>query len=243
HVQQAIAFFAELNRKRGALDSARLLPVASEACFSVRDHVNCVAGRVGALLCMGAKDEVSRRALHFVREMLHPAWEKVKETVSQRLGTARDEWNRVIGEEERCISPSDFGFHNAIRGRDGRLRFIDFEYAGWDDPAKTVCDFFCQQEVPVPHSYMPKFVEAVGQIVSPEHLVRERVRALLPLYRIKWCCIILNDFLSVGRCRREFAVGMPDDRDRRGLQLDKARAYLADFITASALSGELNAVH
>ena len=36
----------------------------------------------------------------------------------------------------RCVSPSDFGFHNALVGPDGRAVFLDFEYAGWDDPAK-----------------------------------------------------------------------------------------------------------
>ena len=25
--------------------------------------------------------------------------------------------------------------------------FIDFEYAGWDDPSKLICDFFCQPAV------------------------------------------------------------------------------------------------
>ena len=42
---------------------------------------------------------------------------------------------------DKCLSPSDFGFHNVIVEKDKILRFIDFEYAGWDDPAKMVSDF------------------------------------------------------------------------------------------------------
>ena len=41
---------------------------------------------------------------------------------------------------QRALSPSDFGLHNALRGQDGQLRFVDFEYFGWDDPVKLVSD-------------------------------------------------------------------------------------------------------
>ena len=40
----------------------------------------------------------------------------------------------------RSLSPSDFGFHNALLEADGRLTFVDFEYFGWDDPVKIVAD-------------------------------------------------------------------------------------------------------
>ena len=47
---------------------------------------------------------------------------------------------RAGARTQRALSPSDFGLHNAMRGEDGRLRFIDFEYFGWDDPVKLVSD-------------------------------------------------------------------------------------------------------
>ena len=53
-----------------------------------------------------------------------------------------------LAPQHRCLSPSDFGFHNALlRGRPGvpgarDWVFLDFEYFGWDDPAKTV-PIFC----------------------------------------------------------------------------------------------------
>ena len=43
--------------------------------------------------------------------------------------------------EDLQISPSDFGFHNALRTNTGPV-FFDFEFSGWDDPAKTIIDFF-----------------------------------------------------------------------------------------------------
>ena len=45
--------------------------------------------------------------------------------------------------------------------------------------------------------------------LSPEDAaLADRARALLPAYRIKWCCIMLNDFLPLGGARRGFAEGV-----------------------------------
>ena len=168
-------------------------------------------------------DAADRDAVNFVRNELSPSWEKVCEGVvklSRDLGIEMDE---DIPLEDRCISPSDFGFHNAILNKDDTLVFIDFEYAGWDDPAKMVCDFFCQPEVPVPMEYFSRFFyETRISLNEPEYFAN-RVNLLFPVYKIKWCCIILNDFLPVDNERREYAFG---NNDRRELQLNKARKAL-----------------
>ena len=72
------------------------------------------------------------------------------------------EADQPLDPAERCLSPSDFGFHNAILANDGRLRFIDFEYAGWDDPSKLICDFFCQPAVPAPPQAFDRFATAIA---------------------------------------------------------------------------------
>ena len=126
---------------------------------------------------------------------------------------------------ERCVSPSDFGFHNALRTPDGRMVFIDFEYAGWDDPAKTVSDFFCQPECPVPAEHYAAFARAVVENESATEERLRRAELLLPIYRLKWCCIMLNDFLPAGGKRRRFA-GSADEDERKSRQLRKARQAL-----------------
>jgi hypothetical protein len=189
-VQQALTFFHDLNRYRA---SAKNLPAASEACFSVAEHLTTVERRVTAL--NGVEDVA---AATFVRDELLPCWREI-------VGKIPADTTPV----ERCVSPSDFGFHNALREASGRLRFIDFEYAGWDDSAKMICDFFCQPAVPASRKFLPMF--------EPP----ERAVALLPVYRVKWCCIMLNDFLPVGSKRRQYA-----GRGDRGRQLEKARQAL-----------------
>ena len=129
-------------------------------------------------------------------------------------------------ETDRWLSPSDFGFHNALLPADGRLRFIDFEYAGWDDPAKLVCDFFCQPDVPAPAKYLAPFTDLLLADLSDPLRHRRRIAMLLPVYRVKWCCILMNEYLPAGRERRSFAAGIDVDQDARLAQLDKARRML-----------------
>ena len=120
--------------------------------------------------------------------------------------------------ELRRLSPSDFGFHNALREAAGRLRFVDFEYAGWDDPAKLACDFFCQPALPVPMRFWSSFLANVTEDLPEAERQRRRIALLLPVYRIKWVTILLNDFHAVGNDRRRFARPGVDPERRRAEQ-------------------------
>jgi hypothetical protein len=224
-VGQAADFVAALNRPERLGDAARLSP-ASEACFSLDDHLQRVNRRVGRLELVTVRDAADAACLQFVRERLRPAWEDVRgEALSdaERLALAP---GSTLPPESRVVSPSDFGFHNALR--DGtRIHFLDFEYAGWDDPAKLICDFFCQPAVPAPTDELRPFCERVlGELYDPSRHW-SRVRLLLPVYRMKWCCILLNNFLPGGRERRRFALGSEGDHDRRARQLRLAEGALA----------------
>lgn len=230
-VDQAAAFFTAINKHRGD-EAALRLPNASEACFSLSDHLACVERRIERLK-RNAWSPQDAAAAELVERELAPAWQTVRvrvERLTDDLGLSRDEPRDV---DERCLSPSDFGFHNALRDADGRLRFIDFEYAGWDDPAKLICDFFCQPAVPVPPQYFERFAERVVGGFPDRPAIERRVDLLLPVYRLKWCCILLNEFLPDGDRRRSFARAAADVAERKRTQLDKARTMLAASTTES----------
>lgn len=231
HVRQAIDFFQMLNLDKAAPD-ARALPASSEACFSVNDHIRCVDARLEQWREVRATDPVTGKAVRFVQSELSPAWEREKIRV-RKVGAAQfaADPNHAISFEDRCLSPSDFGFHNAIMEGSGTLRFIDFEYAGWDDPAKMICDFFCQPAVPVPGAYLTPFLDAVAACCLHPEALGKRFMLLYPLHRLKWCCIMLNDFLRVGSKRREFSKDT-DPRARKTEQLEKARSYFHRFAEA-----------
>jgi hypothetical protein len=140
------------------------------------------------------------------------------------LGIAPDD---EIGGDMRCLSPSDFGFHNALREPSGALRFVDFEYAGWDDPAKLVGDFFNQVQVPVPPALFGAFARRVAaQFADPERNLA-RYELLLPVYAMKWITIMLNDFLPEGGLRRSFAGDASQVVARKQGQIVKARQAFA----------------
>jgi len=225
HVRQAWRFYADVNVHRVQPDAAALSE-ASEACFSVDQHLHTVERRVERLRALEPASGVNGEAAALVREALAPAWERVAAGARR---AAKGELAEELRPDGRRLSPSDFGFHNALLPADGRLRFLDFEYAGWDDPAKTVCDFFCQVAVPVPFGLWDEVVRAAARDqAAPEHVVR-RCQRLLPVYRVKWVCIVLNEFLAVGARRRAFA-GESDGEARKQLQLEKARRLLAEIL-------------
>lgn len=227
-VGEALAFFEEVNRHRHEPDATRV-SLASEACFSIADHLSTVSRRLGRLcdIGTGSTPPVDRDAMDFVRGEVAPLWTEVEASIRTSAAALREGLTGVLPSGTRCISPSDFGFHNAIRTATGHLRFIDFEYAGWDDPAKMVCDFFCQPKVPVPIQHYDRFAEAVMRELADPQSGVQRASMLLPAYRVKWCCILLNDFMPADARRRRFAASEDGDESERKLaQLEKARAAL-----------------
>lgn len=223
HVNQALDFYLELNKhKEKSSDSA--LPIASEACFSVSEHLSCVDRRLKQLRKVNLCDATDTEAVDFIYSELSPIWEKVRKGVVRFAKDLRIEMDEYIPLEDRCLSPSDFGFHNAILKEDGTLVFIDFEYAGWDDPAKIVCDFFCQPEVPVLLEYFNRFLHEIHISLNEPEYFEDRVNMLFPIHKIKWCCIMLNDFLPLGNSRRSFATHQKQE-ERKLEQLKKAILY------------------
>ncbi|MDA1192834.1 MAG: aminoglycoside phosphotransferase family protein, partial [Candidatus Poribacteria bacterium] len=222
-VALAMMFYRALNAPEMRRLAERLSP-GREACFCLSEHLATVERRLLALKSGIAHDTtVAETASRFVREELSPAWETIAERARCSVGM-----DASLDASERCLSPSDFGFHNALRLADGSLRFVDFEYAGWDDPAKLVCDFLCQPAIPVPSARYGQVADAV----ATSTVDRERFDALLPVYRLKWCCIMMNEFLPVGDARRRFAGQETEREQRRATQLDKARDYLRKALSA-----------
>ncbi|QXM24997.1 phosphotransferase [Elioraea tepida] len=214
HVEAAARFIAALNT-RVARSAAEALPPASEACFSLAAHLEAIARRVARLEArLDPSAPYFETAAALVRSRLVPAWRRFVRNLTP--DSTPLPW---------CISPSDFGFHNALEA-DGRLTFLDFEYAGRDDPAKLICDFFCQPDLPAPPSLYPAFRDAVlGALGLGTITHSARCDALLPAYGIKWVCIMLNEFIVADAARRHFAEGA-DRASRCAAQLAKAAAAL-----------------
>lgn len=232
-VGKALSFFGELNESRH-LPTARVLPIGSEAAFSLGDHFRCIERRVRRLETVEESSDVHREAVRFIRDEMLAIWKEYENYFTRSADALRLDIDEEIPRRDRCISPSDFGFHNALLANDGSLRFIDFEYAGWDDPVRMICDFFCQPAVPVPMEHLDHFASAVVARLSDPEMHLHRLAVMLPLYQIKWCCIILNHFLPVGSQRRRFAMSSTDQDEQKSRQLEKARSSLNRITWRSA---------
>lgn len=221
-VDAAAALIREINRP--PRDFAGIAS-GSEACFSLAEHLATMDRRVARLAALDPEVPHADQARHLIATRLTPVWQKLRERLVSDADKASIAMAARLPEADVILSPSDFGFHNALCESSGHITFIDFEYAGRDDPAKMICDFFCQPEVPIPLTFFDRFLEgALGQSGLAERH-GSRCRILLDAYRIKWLCIILNDFLPVGAARRLFASS-EDWAARCASQLAKARERL-----------------
>ncbi|MGB0580874.1 MAG: aminoglycoside phosphotransferase family protein [Limisphaerales bacterium] len=210
-IDEALKFLIETNQRAGDAD----LKPASEACFSLEQHFATVERRIQRL--QGITDAAAKK---FVDSELTPKWRSIADRSDQS-----DSANLTV--DQRCISPSDFGFHNALLQADNTLRFFDFEYAGADDPAKLTCDFFCQPRLPASLDHWVHFVQWFATECEWDDRFLSRADRLLPVYQIKWCCIMLNEFLKADAERREFSAKSDDLESRKATQLELAQSSLA----------------
>lgn len=228
YVDEALDFLLTVQSLRHT-PAASQVKSASEACLSMDEHVTLVARRLQHLATIDTTSNAQQGVGDWIRDDLLPRWEDQLRALAVHMHASALEPAAIIPQTYRCLSPSDFGFHNVLL-RDRRLVFLDFEYAGWDDPAKLVCDFFCQPQIPVPinrfDSVARPLIECLlGDEASMQTMERERLRyhLLLPVYQIKWCCILLNEFLPQGRARREHASESDITPTQMSAQFDRAR--------------------
>lgn len=224
HIVEAILFYKQMNL--GRLNAGALgLPAASEACFSVTEHLRTVERRLERLNGIRASNDIEETAKRLVGCELRPFWDEVRARVVSEF-TAGGGLSDFLPQESRCLSPSDFGFHNALVEASGSLRFVDFEYAGWDDPAKLVCDFANQPDMSLSEKLSRRFEAAVVELENAPARLARRILWLTPVYQIKWCCIILNHFLPLGHDRARFVNGGAVKQKSKEEQLEKFNEML-----------------
>lgn len=222
---EAARFFLALNNEARFVKAAHL-GLASEASFSITGHVNVVDERLKIIdKAIGAdSDKMAKVLINEIKAL----WKVERQSILSKLQCKDGAYVDSLPKSDWCVSPSDFGFHNALITSDG-IKFVDFEYAGWDDPAKMAGDFFSQLSVPVDPLYFDQFCdEAFGCFKNPD-AIKARARLLLVLYRFKWCCIALNVFIPTNLKRRIFADPDLNAEELKTTQLNKARMIIVEL--------------
>jgi hypothetical protein len=206
--------------------SARL-GAASEAFFSVAEILDNIRARLERLRAVEPTDEPSRGLREFLQAELSPTLEAVARGCAARLAAGGQALTQPLERSQRTLSPSDFGFHNALRRADGRVIFLDFEYFGWDDPAKMISDFLLHPAMELGPELKRRFVSGLLTRFNDWPWLGARLEAVYPLFGLKWCLILLNEFLPEALRRREFAAVTPTERaSLQREQLARARRML-----------------
>jgi hypothetical protein len=219
-VEQLARFLIALQGLRQAGD-AQGLRQASAAVSSPCQAVDQCAQRLARLRQAAGKVPDLRQ---FLDRDLGPALTMARDRVMRRYAELGLDPAAELPVAQRALSPSDFGLHNAIRGTDGQLRFVDFEYFGWDDPVKLVCDAALHPGSGLSESDARRIIAKLSrEFDSQDSSFVVRRDLLYPVFGMIWCLIILNDYLPESRARRVVAGQGGDVNAILARQLDKAR--------------------
>lgn len=219
-VEQLITFLGELYNRKDRPEAQRL-PTASEYAPSLAEYWRNVSRRFRRL-----QQEIDPRAdptaAAFINGPLLTVYEDLERFLEKesKSGITLD---KVLDPAQRTLSPADHGFQNTLR-RDGKLVFLDFEYAGWDDPAQVIANACLHPAVPMPTMFVLRFVKELAERLGGGQSLRRRLRCLYPLLAFKWSLIMLNEFLPVDRDRRAFTGA--DVEKKKGIQLEKSSRQL-----------------
>lgn len=215
---QAVGLLQRIHalRKKATPDQFGL---ASEACVSMNDLIHTIQEREARL----QKISYNRPALRkFFTAEWDVAWKKALTRIHTSISDQRVLSQRLI-ENHQTLSPSDFGFHNAICDSHGKLVFIDFEYFGWDDPAKLICDFLLHPGMNLTKAQKQWFIKRTISIYRNEPTLAKRLPMIYVLLGFKWSLIMLNCFLHT--------IDSPLTEAIAKRQLVKARRNLRQIFT------------
>lgn len=182
-VDQAITFMRYLNEDQ-EVARQNLSCSAAEGFLRLTEHLENIDQRLKLMDVEHVPEIFKREAQQLIdasKEQLIRLQKRIEHLLSQ--GHCKD----ALDPLERCISPSDFGFHNAIGTHTG-VKFIDFEFAGWDDPAKAVADFDLQPKVPI----TPRKQDLAKALPGWKTRHSVRYKVLAPILELKWACIVLG---------------------------------------------------
>lgn len=224
-IDRACDFLAAVHalRREGA---ARQQPLAAEACLSGAEIAGQIERRAARLAAIAGEPELAA----FLDEQLAPLAAAVIGWAEDRYRAGGLSFAAPLPPAARTLCPSDFGFHNALRTPSGGLVFIDFDYFGWDDPVKLTNDFLLHPGMQLRGAAKCRFAATMRSVYGSDPDFRVRLPLLFPLFALRWCLILLNEFLPERWADRRHAGIEAEWAAAKRRQLDRA----ADWVQSLA---------
>jgi hypothetical protein len=216
-IEQALDFIARTHAARALGGEA--FGLASEPCLSGADLYRHISVRLEKLI-------VLPELKSYLASEIVPLLELAHRNAENSAFTA------ALPKSKQTLIPADFGFHNAIKTDTGRVRFIDFEYFGWDDPVRLAADFLLHPSLELDVQCANQFRSGMISLFRTDECFESRLLNLLPLYAVRWVLILLNEFLPERWDARVFAGETASHAKIKARQLKKAR-LAADKVVAS----------
>ena len=221
-VDAAAHFLAAIHALRNT-PWAKHQPAAAEACLSGAEIERQVASRLMRLHETRGEDDLAR----FLNLAFVPALERETVNAKAKMKAAGLDFAADLPQEWRSLVPSDFGFHNSLRRKDGTLAFVDFEYFGWDDPVKLSADIILHPGKPLAAPQRRQFRRLAVELYGADSSFAARLNAYLPLFGLRWALILLNEFIPDRWQRRVLAGASETWADAKAAQLARATEFLA----------------
>lgn len=219
----ALGFIGELIAQTKLNDGS--VPMASEACMAITDIFPQIEYRLKDLTAVD--DSVLNE---FLIKSFIPIYELLRSKIIADNGY--EFISQKLQQENWVLSPSDFGFHNSLKSNEGNIVFLDFEYFGFDDPAKLINDFVWHPGMLISDEVKKYWTLSMLNLFPNDQGLLQRVRASWPLYGLRWALIILKEFTRNGWSDRNYAQSSHEGyrADKLERQLSKSRAILKSLV-------------
>ena len=131
-------FLKEINDTSKVIEEKAM--IATDACCSWETTIIELKRRINELKKLLMMRPQNEESIAVYANILNNSKRCISKLDDKRT---KAHWKEIY--KQKIISPSDMGVHNTLRVDKG-IKFIDFEYAGYDDLAKLICDIVIHPE-------------------------------------------------------------------------------------------------
>lgn len=168
-------------------------PGARDSRDKISDYKAHVSRRLSQIEAGCKKDARFNPIQHYLDKIFKPLHKIVLERYENSLNKFKLDESKIFTSDQKILSPSDFGMHNAIYNNTNSFTFIDFEYMGWDDPVKLIADFLHHAvEDSITQDDRLEIFKRFSEKSSIGADFYQRLNTILDLVGLEWILIILN---------------------------------------------------
>jgi thiamine kinase-like enzyme len=229
-MDEVLSFLSRLSDVSSKLREFSILP-GSDSRSCLGDYIDQIERRYNRLVQGANTSGLEKEINDFLEQKFLPHKEFIFRKFYDSIESLGWDLQIPFTEEQQMFSPSDLGFHNILASSTdkGKLVFLDFEYSGWDDPAKLLADFFHHvgQNITWEHKWHLLERFAVHRTQDPDFLRRWDI--VIDMIGLEWVLIVLNVIDPKEMKRKRFANPNLDPVDLIKTRVSKANQMINEM--------------